>query len=98
MGSFSYGRSRKPSSVIHLLLKCAKEGVSDKVICMTYGTFKISHCSLTEPVVHDKLTEGGKVKCPLEPTFWGALFGQIEDKYGIVQDRYLCDMYCWALS
>lgn len=32
----------------------------------------------------DKLAEGGNVKCPLEPAFWGALFGQIEDKYGIM--------------
>jgi len=32
----------------------------------------------------DKLAEGGNVKCPLEPAFWGALFGQIEDKYGVM--------------
>ncbi|AOZ93663.1 VOC family protein [Paenibacillus crassostreae] len=32
----------------------------------------------------DKLSEGGNVKCPLEPAFWGALFGQIEDKFGIM--------------
>ncbi|MFD1953461.1 VOC family protein [Paenibacillus thailandensis] len=30
-----------------------------------------------------KLAEGGDVKCPLEPAFWGALYGQIEDKYGV---------------
>ena len=32
----------------------------------------------------DKLAEGGKVKCPLEPAFWGALYGHIEDKYGVM--------------
>lgn len=32
----------------------------------------------------DNLAIGGKVKCPLEPAFWGALFGQIEDKYGVM--------------
>lgn len=32
----------------------------------------------------DKLADGGNVKCPLEPAFWGALFGQIEDKFGIM--------------
>ncbi|MCK9906205.1 VOC family protein, partial [Frankia sp. Cpl3] len=32
----------------------------------------------------DKLAEGGNVKNPLEPAFWGALFGQIEDKYGVL--------------
>ncbi len=32
----------------------------------------------------DKLAEGGKVKYPLEPAFWGALFGQLEDKFGVL--------------
>jgi PhnB protein len=32
----------------------------------------------------DKLAEGGNVKCPLEPAFWGALYGHIEDKYGVM--------------
>ncbi|MNI11507.1 hypothetical protein D3C87_612480 [compost metagenome] len=31
----------------------------------------------------DNLAVDGKVKLPLEPAFWGALFGEIEDKYGI---------------
>ncbi|MCR8642590.1 VOC family protein [Paenibacillus sp. N1-5-1-14] len=31
----------------------------------------------------DKLAEGGSVKCPLEPAFWGTLYGQVEDKFGI---------------
>ncbi|WP_127484671.1 VOC family protein [Paenibacillus ehimensis] len=31
-----------------------------------------------------KLGEGGTVRHPLEPAFWGALFGQIEDKYGVI--------------
>ncbi|MFF2885924.1 VOC family protein [Paenibacillus sp. NPDC057967] len=30
-----------------------------------------------------KLAEGGKIICPLEPAFWGSLFGQIEDPFGI---------------
>ncbi|CAG7630434.1 VOC family protein [Paenibacillus allorhizosphaerae] len=32
----------------------------------------------------DKLAVGGHVKNPLKPSFWGALFGQIEDKYGVM--------------
>ncbi|MDF2958547.1 MAG: hypothetical protein K0S39_282 [Paenibacillus sp.] len=32
----------------------------------------------------DKLAEGGSIKYPLEPAFWGALFGQVEDKYGVL--------------
>ncbi|WP_336772922.1 VOC family protein [Paenibacillus sp. MMO-58] len=31
----------------------------------------------------EKLAVNGKVICPLEPAFWGALFGHIEDKFGI---------------
>ncbi|WP_130616561.1 VOC family protein [Cohnella abietis] len=31
----------------------------------------------------DKLAVGGTIKHPLGPAFWGGLFGQIEDKYGI---------------
>ncbi|MGG4551259.1 VOC family protein [Paenibacillus humicus] len=31
-----------------------------------------------------KLAEGGKVKYPLEPAFWGALHGQLEDKFGVL--------------
>ncbi|MCM3217203.1 VOC family protein [Niallia taxi] len=28
------------------------------------------------------LEEGGKVKMPLQETFWSPLYGQVEDKYG----------------
>jgi PhnB protein len=31
----------------------------------------------------DNLAQGGKVTHPLEQAFWGALFGQVEDKYGV---------------
>lgn len=30
-----------------------------------------------------KLSAGGQVTCPLEPAFWGALFGVFNDKFGI---------------
>jgi len=30
-----------------------------------------------------KLSNGGNVHMDLQDTFWGALFGQLEDKYGI---------------
>ena len=30
----------------------------------------------------EKLSEGGKVEHPLEDSFWGALFGDLTDKYG----------------
>ncbi|MNU02524.1 hypothetical protein D3C72_2462590 [compost metagenome] len=34
-------------------------------------------------VAFDNLAVDGKVNLPLEPAFWGVLFGEIEDKYGI---------------
>jgi PhnB protein len=30
-----------------------------------------------------KLSAGGQVICPLEPAFWGALFGVLNDKFGM---------------
>ena len=33
--------------------------------------------------VFEKLSAGGNVTMPLEKMFWGALFGQLTDKYGI---------------
>jgi PhnB protein len=33
--------------------------------------------------IFDQLGEGGNITMPLEKQFWGALFGQVKDKYGI---------------
>ena len=43
------------------------------------------HCTCEEEInsLFVKLSEGGEVKMPLEPTFWGAIFGHFIDKYGI---------------
>ncbi|MCR2805245.1 VOC family protein [Paenibacillus soyae] len=30
-----------------------------------------------------KLAAGGNVICQLEPAFWGSLYGQLEDKFGV---------------
>ncbi|MBX2933056.1 MAG: VOC family protein [Ferruginibacter sp.] len=42
------------------------------------------NCSSEEEikVVFKKLAAGGKANHPLEDTFWGALFGDVTDKYG----------------
>ncbi|WP_409342313.1 VOC family protein [Paenibacillus sp. MBLB4367] len=45
--------------------------------CMEFATEAEAHEAF------DKLAEGGTVKHPLVPAFWGSLFGQIEDKFGI---------------
>ncbi|GIP41111.1 VOC family protein [Paenibacillus sp. J31TS4] len=31
----------------------------------------------------DKLADGGTVKHPLQKEFWGAMFGQLDDKFGV---------------
>ncbi|MFD7521848.1 VOC family protein [Paenibacillus chitinolyticus] len=46
-------------------------------LCLEFPTEEEAHAAF------DKLSQGGTVKQPLEPAFWGALFGQFEDKYGI---------------
>jgi PhnB protein len=33
--------------------------------------------------IFDKLSAGGKVSMPLKKQFWGDIFGQVTDKYGI---------------
>jgi PhnB protein len=32
----------------------------------------------------DRLAAGGDVLHPMEPSFWGPLFGELKDKYGVV--------------
>jgi PhnB protein len=42
------------------------------------------NCSSEEEIknFYEKLSSGGKKDHPLENTFWGALFGDLTDKYG----------------
>jgi PhnB protein len=44
----------------------------------------VLNCSNEEEIkiVYEKLSEGGKKDHPLEISFWGALFGDLTDKYG----------------
>ncbi|WP_068774884.1 VOC family protein [Paenibacillus sp. FJAT-26967] len=46
-------------------------------LCLEYGTESEAHEAF------DKLSEGGNVQHPLQPAFWGSLFGQVEDKFGV---------------
>ena len=34
-------------------------------------------------LIFDQLAEGGKITMPMEKQFWGALYGQVIDKYGV---------------
>lgn len=53
----------------------------------TFGSgFSISVDAESEEDAHqlyEKLSAGGTIKMPLEKMFWGALFGMLQDKYGI---------------
>lgn len=42
------------------------------------------HCGSEKEIraVYKKLCNGGKATHPVENTFWGALFGDLTDKYG----------------
>ena len=42
------------------------------------------NCSSDEEIktCYEKLSAGGKTEHPLEDTFWGAVFGDLTDKYG----------------
>ncbi len=42
-------------------------------------------CSSEEEIrtLFAKLSQGGETKHPVEKTFWGALFGDLNDRYGI---------------
>ncbi|WP_341279514.1 VOC family protein [Paenibacillus sp. FSL H8-0537] len=76
--------------ILHLEMKAA--GVSF-MLCdavnqtLTHGNaINLSLEFEGEAEAHDafnKLSEGGTVKKELSPEFWGSLFGQLEDKFGI---------------
>lgn len=46
-------------------------------LCLEIATEEEAHAAF------NNLSKDGSVKHPLEPAFWGALFGQLEDKFGI---------------
>lgn len=46
-------------------------------LSLVYDTDAEAHAAF------DKLSAGGKVVDPLKQQFWGALFGMLEDKYGV---------------
>jgi PhnB protein len=42
-------------------------------------------------VIFNKMAEGGTVTMPLQPQFWGAIFGMLKDKFG-VSWMFNCEM------
>ena len=79
---------------MHISLPISKETIlmgSDSSeafgLATTEGNnFSISiNCDNVEEVtrIYNELSVGGKIKMPLNKTFWGAYFGMFTDKFGI---------------
>ena len=74
--------------------------ISGTVVAMTDGaqakpsgdnySFMLSCNSAEEATdVFNKFAEGGKVISPLEPQFWASLWGDVEDRFGVVWGIYV---------
>lgn len=66
------------------LVLMATDMVSDQGLLRGNGVSLMLNCSSEEEIrtFYNKLSDGGKATHPLEITFWGALFGDLTDKYG----------------
>ena len=58
--------------------------VSDKGLVKGNSVSLMLNCSSEKDIrnYYEKLSAGGEATHPLEITFWGALFGDLTDKYG----------------
>ena len=66
------------------LLLMASDMVSEKGLIRGNGVSLSLNCSSEEEIklYYEKLSEGGTKNHALENSFWGALFGDLTDKYG----------------
>ena len=80
--------------IMHISLPISKETVlmgSDSSESFGKATVEGNNFSIsinTDSVdeatrIYNELSKGGKIKMPLEKTFWGAYFGMFIDKFGI---------------
>ena len=80
--------------IMHVSLTISKETIlmgSDSSEAFGQATVQGNNVSIsinTDSVeevtrLYKALSQGGKIKMPLEKTFWGAYFGQFTDKFGI---------------
>jgi len=62
----------------------ASDMVSEKGLVKGNSVSLMLNCSSEEEIktFYSRLTDGGQATHPLENTFWGALFGDLTDKYG----------------
>lgn len=66
------------------LVLLASDMVAEKGLVRGNAVSLMLNCN-SEAEIHDfyaKLSDGGQADHPLESTFWGALFGDLTDKYG----------------
>ncbi|MDX2048562.1 MAG: VOC family protein [Chitinophagaceae bacterium] len=66
------------------LVIMASDMVSDKGLIKGNSVSLMLNCSSEKEIrnYYEKLSAGGEATHPLENTFWGALFGDLTDKYG----------------
>jgi len=66
------------------LLIMASDMVGDKGLIKGTAVSLMLNCSSEEETrnFYSKLSKGGEATHPLEISFWGALFGDLTDKYG----------------
>ena len=66
------------------LILMASDMVSEKGLIKGNSVSLSLHCSREEETTscYSKLSAGGKANHPLENSFWGALFGDLTDKFG----------------
>jgi PhnB protein len=66
------------------LILMASDMVGEKGLIRGTSVSMMLNCSSEEEIknFYEKLSEGGERTHPLEISFWGALFGDLTDKYG----------------
>lgn len=66
------------------LVIMASDMVGDKGLVKGNSVSLMLNCSSEKEIrnYYEKLSAGGEAAHPLENTFWGALFGDLTDKYG----------------
>ena len=62
----------------------ASDMVGEKGLIKGNSVSLMLNCSNEKEIrnYYEKLSEGGEATHPLEKTFWGALFGDLVDKFG----------------
>ncbi|UEG49671.1 VOC family protein [Ferruginibacter lapsinanis] len=79
------------NSILHAVLSkgaisiMASDMVADKGLIKGNTVSLLLHCNSEKEIrsLYEKLSKGGEKTHPPETSFWGALFGDLTDKYGV---------------